>query len=261
MPVPPAAVVKKPQFHRLALLSLPVIALAIGAAYLYWQQGASHPALTSAAAPDSADDRAWSNAASLGTIQALKQYLDGFPKGGHVAEAQQRIRATDDKAWEDAFGAGTIVALNKYLAQFPEGAHSSQAQRSIAGLERQVAEQNHSSDRTHFDGSWVMTISCETAAGAQGYSIQTPAQVKNGVFHGQRASEGQPNWVTVDGTIQLDGSAELFVQGVTTAAAYTVGNLPAGSNYAYHIVARFEDASGTGRRQELRPCTFTAVKH
>jgi hypothetical protein len=261
MPVPPAVVVKKPQLHRLALLSLPVIALAIGAAYLYWRQGASHPVLTSVAAPDSADDRAWSNATNLGTIQALKQYLDGSPNGRHVAEAQQRIRAADDKAWEDAFGAGTIVALNKYLAQFPDGTHAGQAQRSIAGLERQVAEQNHSSDKTHFDGNWLMTISCETAAGAQCYSIQIPAQVKNGVFHGQRASEGQPNFVTVDGTIQLDGSAELFVQGVTTVAAYTVGNLPAGSNYAYHIVARFEDTRGAGTRQELRPCSFTAVKH
>jgi hypothetical protein len=67
--------------------------------------------------------------------------------------------------------------------------------------------------------------------------------------------------VTVDGPIQLDGSAELFVQGGATPAAYTVGNLPAGSNYAYHIVARFEDARGTGTRQELRPCSFTAVKH
>jgi hypothetical protein len=259
-PVLQAPVVEKPQLRRFALILSPVIALAIGAAYLYWRQGASHPILTSTTAPDSIDDRAWSNATSLGTIQALKQYLDAFPNGGHVAEAQQRIRSTDDKAWADAFGAGTIVALNKYLAQYPEGIHVAQAQRSIAGLERQVADQNHWSDKTHFDGSWLMTISCADAAGAQGYSIQIPAQVKDGTFHGQRASQGQPNWVTVDGTIQLDGSAELLVQGAALAA-YTVGNLPDGSNYAYHILARFEDANGTGTRQELRPCTFTAVRH
>jgi hypothetical protein len=253
-PVPQSRVDKRSPLRRLALLSLPVIALVIGGAYLYWPVAVSSPQLT-------ADDRAWSDAANLGTAQALKQYLDSSRNGGHVAEAQQQIQAIDDKAWTDAFGTGTIIALNKYLSQFPEGAHAAQAQRSIAGLERQVVDQNHSSDKTHFDGSWLMTIACSDAAGAQGYSIQITSQVKDGIFHGQRGSEGQPNWLTVDGAIQLDGSAELLVQGVTNVAAFTVGNLPAGSNYGYHIVARFEDARAKGTRQELRPCSFTAVKH
>jgi hypothetical protein len=260
-PVPQAPVVGKPPLHRYALLALPVIALMIGGAYLYWW-AATPPLLTSPTASGAtADDRAWSDAANNGTIESLKQYMGKFPNGGHLAEAQQRIRATDDKAWADAFGAGTIVALNKYLGQFPEGAHAAQAQRSIAGLERQLVDQSHSSDKTHFDGSWLMTIVCSDAAGAQGYSIQITSQVKDGIFHGQRGSDGQPNWLTVDGAIQLDGSAELLVQGVTNVPAYTVGNIPTGSNYSYHIVARFEDASAKGTRQELRPCTFTAVKH
>jgi hypothetical protein len=253
-PVPQARVVKKPSLQRYALLALAVIALVGGGAYLYWRLAGSSPQAT-------ADDRAWSDAANLGTVQALKQYLDSSRNGAHLAEAQQRIQAIDDKAWADAFGAGTIVALNKYLTQFPEGAHAAQAQRSIAGLERQIVDQSHSASKTRFDGSWLMTITCSDAAGAQGYSIQIASQVKDGTFHGQRASEGQPNWMTVDGTIHLDGSAELLVQGVTTGPAFTVGNVPTGSNYSYHIVARFEDASAKGARQELRPCSFTATKH
>jgi hypothetical protein len=261
-PVPQAPVVKKLPLRRYALLAFPVIALVIGGAYLYWRPATSPPLLTSpTGSGTTADDRAWSDAANNGTIEALKQYMGRFPNGRHLAEAQQRIRATDDKAWADAFGTGTIVALNKYLGQFPEGTHAVQAQRSIAGLERQVVDQSHSSDKTHFDGSWLMTIACSDAAGAQGYSIQITSQVKDGIFHGQRGSEGQPNWLMVDGTIQLDGSAELLVQGVTNVAAFTVGNVPAGSNYSYHIVARFEDAGAKGTRQELRPCTFTALKH
>ena len=105
-----------------------------------------------------------------------------------------------------------------------------------------------------------MTVTCTDAAGAKGYSIQITSQVTDGVFHGQRGNEGQPNWLTVDGTIQLDGSTELLAQGVTSVPAFTVGNLPTGSNYSYHIVARFEDISAKGTRQELRPCDFTAVK-
>ena len=248
-----APVAKKPLLQRYALVALFVSVLAIGGAYLYWR-------LAIPSAQMAADDRAWSDAANLGTVQGFKQYLDSFRNGGHVAEAQQRIQAIDDKAWTDAFAAGNIVALSKYLLQFPEGAHAAQAQRSITGLERQAAEPGHAPDKTHFDGSWLITIACSDAGGAKGYSMQIPSEVKDGVFHGQRGSEGQPNWLTVDGTIQLDGSTELFVQGVTSVPAYTVGNLPTGSNYSYHLVARFEDASAKGTRQELRPCNFTAVK-
>src|SRR5260370_32237379 len=115
-----------------------------------------------------AADRAGSDAANLGSVQGFKQYLASFRNGGHVAEALQRIQAIDDKAWTDAFGAGSIVALNKYLLQFPEGAHAAQAQRSIAGLERQAADPGHSPDKAHFDGTWLMTIACTDAAGAQG---------------------------------------------------------------------------------------------
>jgi len=260
-PLPEPPVVKKSPLHRVALLSFPLVALAVGAAYFYGRPVALPPSSTSAAAPESSgEELAWSNAAKVGTNEAFKQYLDAFPRGGHATEAQQRIRAADDQAWADAFATGTIVALNRYKAQFPDGAHVAQAQRSIAGLERQAADQNHSSDRTQFDGSWMATISCSNAAGAQGYTFEISSQVKDGMFHGQRGTEGQPNWLTIDGPIQLDGSAELLVRGITNQAAYTVGNVPSGSNYAYHILARFEGIGATGSRVELRPCGFTAVK-
>jgi hypothetical protein len=242
------------------LLLLPVIAIAAGGAYVIWRPAASPPAPASALQEPSADDNAWLNAANLGTVQALKQYMDASPNGTHVAEAQQRIRTIDDKAWADAFSVGTIVALNRYVAQFPDGAHVAQARRSIAGLERQSADQDHASDRTQFDGTWLATISCSDAAGAQGYTRQLTSRVKGGVFHGEGGTQNRPNWLAVDGTIQLDGSAELFVQGIISDPAFTVGNVAAGSRYSYHVLARFEGTNGSGTRVELRPCTFTALK-
>ena len=253
-PVSQSRVDTRSPLRGLALFSLPVIALVIGGAYLYWPVAVSSPQVT-------ADDRAWSEAANLGTFEALKQYLDGYRNGKHVAEAQQRLQAIDDKAWADAFGTGTIVALSRYAAQFPDGAHFAQAQRSIAGLERQAADQNHSSDRTLFDGSWEATIFCSNAAGAQGYTRQFTSQVKDGIFHGQSGDEGQPNWLTVDGTIQVDGSAELSVRGIISDSAFAVGNAPSGTKYFYHVLARFEGTSGKGNRVELRPCNFTARKN
>jgi hypothetical protein len=260
-PVPQAPVVKKAPAHRLALLSLPLIALVIGGAYLYWRTAVSPPSPTPVAASDpGAEDQAWTNATNVGTIESFKQYLEAFPNGSRVAEAQQKIRAIDDKAWADAFAAGTIVALNRYKAQFPEGAHIAQALRSIAGLERQAGDQGHPADKAQFDGTWLATISCSNAGGAQGYTYQISSQVKDGTFHGQRGVEGQLNWTTIDGAIQLDGSAELFVQGILSDAAYGVGGAAKGSRYSYHIMARFEGTGGTGTRVELRPCTLTASK-
>jgi hypothetical protein len=260
-PVPQTAVVKKSPAHRLALLSLPLIALVIGGAYLYWRMAVSPPLLTPVAASDpSAEDQAWTSATNVGTVESFKRYLEEFPNGSRAAEALQKIRAIDDKAWADAFAAGTIVALNRYKAQFPEGAHIAQAQRSIAGLERQAVDQGHSVDKAQFDGTWLATISCSNAGGAQGYTYQIPSQVKDGMFHGHRGVEGQLNWTTIDGAIQLDGSAELFVQGILADSAYAVGGAAKGSKYSYHIMARFEGTGGSGTRVELRPCTLTASK-
>jgi hypothetical protein len=253
--LPQSSVGKKSPLRRLVLLSFPLIALALGGAYLYWRPAALPLLSTSAAPASSAEDRAWSNA---GTVDSLRQYLEGFPNGVHAPEAQQRIRLIDDKTWANALATGTIVALNRYLSLFPDGVHVAQAQRSIAGLERQASDQDHSSEGTRFDGSWMATISCLGSRGLQSYTIQITAQVKDGMFHGQRGTEGEPDSLTVDGPIQLDGSAELFAQGVTV---FAVGTLPAGAKYTYHIMARFEGAGATGTRVESRPCSFAAAKH
>jgi hypothetical protein len=66
--------------------------------------------------------------------------------------------------------------------------------------------------------------------------------------------------MTLEGKIQSDGTAYLYAKGLTDNSAYTVGNVRPGSDYAYHIQARFDGSSATGKRVELRPCDFTAVK-
>jgi hypothetical protein len=105
-----------------------------------------------------------------------------------------------------------------------------------------------------FDGSWQSTIACPGARGAGGYTIELAAEVKDAVFHAERGAEGMPNRLTVDGTIQPDGSAELLARGLTVAR-----DRP-GSPYSYRILAKFDKSTGTGNRLELRPCTFTALK-
>jgi hypothetical protein len=80
-------------------------------------------------------------------------------------------------------------------------------------------------------------------------------------LHGQKGSKGEPGWLSLDGTIAPDGSASLYVDGIVGAAPYAVGERPAGTQYGYHVDAKFDGASGTGHRVEGRPCTVTFAKN
>jgi hypothetical protein len=178
----------------------------------------------------------------------------------HAAEARARIAAADDKAWLEASNAGTIVALNRYLGQFPDGAHVAQAKTSIAVLAQRPVPQKPAADTRRFDGTWTATISCTNASGARGYNVTVPSKINDGIFHAQRGIDGKPGWLTIEGKIEIDGSTELSVQGITDASAYTVGTVPPGTGFSYHIQGRFDGSSATGTRVELRPCNFTALK-
>jgi len=110
---------------------------------------------------------------------------------------------------------------------------------------------------TRFDGAWSTTVSCPDASGALGYSFDVPTTIQNGVLHGERMTPGQPGHLVLDGQIQPDGHAELYAKGSVGASQFAVGQQPKGTDYGYHVVATFSDASGTGKRVEGRPCTLT----
>ena|ERR1700733_10993572 len=113
----------------------------------------------------------------------------------------------------------------------------------------------------HFDGTWDAVLSCENAAGALGYSFKFPSMVKNGALHGEKGTKGKPGWLQLDGKIVADGSAKIYADGLVGAAEAAVGHRPAGTQYGYHIEAKFSDDSGTGKRIEGRPCTVEFTKH
>jgi hypothetical protein len=111
-----------------------------------------------------------------------------------------------------------------------------------------------------FDGTWQTTITCPPAMGALALTLRLDAQVKDGTFHGQRGTEGQPGWLTLDGKIHPNGVAELYADGLVGAAAFAVGGAPRGSPYSYHANGKFSGSSGTGNRVEGRPCTIEFEK-
>lgn len=112
----------------------------------------------------------------------------------------------------------------------------------------------------HFDGVWTTILSCTNSNGALGYSFEFPSVVKDDVLHGEKGTQGEPGWLTLDGRIQSDGSADLYANGLVGAAPYAVGQRPAGSAYGYHVEARFSGTAGSGHRVEGRPCTVSFTR-
>jgi hypothetical protein len=111
-----------------------------------------------------------------------------------------------------------------------------------------------------FDGAWDTVLSCVNTNGALGYSFEFVSTVKDGVLHGEKGEQGKPGWLSLDGNILVDGSANLYVQGLVGAAPFAVGQRPAGTAYGYHLDSKFIDASGKGTRVEGRPCNATFAK-
>ena len=111
-----------------------------------------------------------------------------------------------------------------------------------------------------FDGTWETIVSCENASGALGYSYKFPSIVKDSVLHGEKGTKGKPGWFQLDGKILADGGAKFYADGLVGASEAAVGHIPTGSEYGYHVDAKFSEESGTGKRVEGRPCSVTFTK-
>jgi hypothetical protein len=122
-----------------------------------------------------------------------------------------------------------------------------------------ACEQAHG-DENNFDGVWDTVLSCSNSNGALGYSFEFDSIVKSSVLHGEKGTKDQPGWLQLDGNISADGSGSLYVKGRVGAAAFAVGQRPAGTEYGYHIEAKLTNTSGTGHRVEGRPCTVVLNK-
>ena len=117
-----------------------------------------------------------------------------------------------------------------------------------------------------FDGNWLTTLTCPDKGKTEGYTWKFPSVIKDGVYHGERGTAGQPGYLSIDGKISDDGTAKLSANGIVASRQYARGVFTSqGSNYSYNIKAQFKETEGTGTRDEGlgivgRPCTFDFVK-
>jgi hypothetical protein len=164
--------------------------------------------------------------------------------------------------WNAANSIGTVTAYEDHLSRFPNCAFSSLAKAKIDELKQRTAltaPTDESSRTKPFDGKWDVVVSCANASGALGYTRSLVATVTNGVLHGEDQSNGRP-LIALDGEIGANGKATLSAHGFTGQSAYTLGNVKAGTPYAYTVDAKFERTHGTGKRNEARPCNLTFAK-
>jgi outer membrane protein assembly factor BamD (BamD/ComL family) len=94
-----------------------------------------------------ADDQAWNIAQSINTIEAIENYMENFPNGIHIQEAQRDIiplqnkmkedeqNKKDESAWQNAVRENTPNAYSTYLRNFPKGKYFNEAEERIPNPE------------------------------------------------------------------------------------------------------------------------------
>ena len=111
-----------------------------------------------------------------------------------------------------------------------------------------------------FDGKWTTIVSCPQAEGAGSFTLLVDADVRGGVFSGEKGTKGKPGWYSLTGKVRPDGSIELVAKGIVNSSRLAAGNVPVGTEYGYPITGRLEGSKGTGARQGGRPCSVTFNK-
>jgi hypothetical protein len=112
-----------------------------------------------------------------------------------------------------------------------------------------------------FDGVWNVKVDCpKHEDGALGYTVDLVANVQNGFLQGQVGTEGRPGWLLMRGEVRPDGTAHLFVSGLTSDPKLNVYGAHRGSPYFYDVSASFDGRQGTGRRLQLRACVLRFTK-
>jgi class 3 adenylate cyclase len=228
--------------------------LVIGGAILYLRPFARAPedlhgqqtaAATSAATPSPLS-------------QPVKPAVKPEPSAPLQAPASEKLSAApsspDEAAWRTAVAANTIVGFNEYLQASPLGAHAEEAKLQIADLILTSPTKSNA-----YDGRWSTMISCPAFGRAQGYSQELSAEVKDGAYHAQLGTIGEPGSVVIDGKIISDGTSAIFAKGTVDSTA-TSGGSAVGTSYFFHVIAQFEHSRGTGKRIEFRPCNLTFVR-
>jgi hypothetical protein len=111
-----------------------------------------------------------------------------------------------------------------------------------------------------FDGIWTVEVDCASVGDVEGYDWRFPAEVSSGFTSGLYRSETSSAIGHITGHIRPDGGAHLLMVGRTGPEQRSFGHQRPGVPFRYTVDAHFDGQSGSGKRNEERPCALTFSK-
>jgi hypothetical protein len=215
--------------------------------------------------------------ASAEVEQASNQTQTPYVNGPKTLQKSFDFRVTVDPGpgeiektfWTSIERSTDAADFESYLKKYPRGSYVELAEnrlRKLRGNEavKPVAPAGAAaSGSSAFDGHWSVSLVCEDVQKygrtAKGYTYNFYADIKDGVLRAQAGQAGQPAYLTMVGTIQSDGSAEIHATGLTASPDISFGIRP-GMQYSYSMKGSFTPVLGKATRIELRPCEATFIK-
>jgi hypothetical protein len=111
-----------------------------------------------------------------------------------------------------------------------------------------------------FDGTWNLEVVCPMSADAEGYTWRLPVRIASGALSGTYHSSTNGSQGVFTGRVRPEGAAVVVVNGRTGPEEYSVGHVRPGTSFHYTANVHFTGDSGSGQRQQLRPCTLTFTR-
>lgn len=111
-----------------------------------------------------------------------------------------------------------------------------------------------------FDGAWTTVVACSQFGNVKGYHWRFPTRVQGGALSGQITNPDNSSG-ELSGAIGDDGNAQLTMIGRAGNSDFNYDHAAAGSAIRYTVTAHFSARSGSGKRNEQRPCSFTFTKN
>src|SRR5246127_871825 len=157
--------------------------------------------------------------------------------------------------WKSTEAINTKAAYEDHLARFPTCSFASLARTRIAALS--IPES--AKDRRRFDGIWLGKLVCEpTPSGLPGWRYELTGRVTDGVFHAEIGRVGKPGSQTFDGTIETDGTADIFQKG--WSGATDPFHRPLGTEFNNRYLTKFDGPHGSGTRSDRASCNVNLTK-
>jgi hypothetical protein len=82
------------------------------------------------------EDNAWNNAQAQNIVLSYSEYLDKYPNGKYILDAENKIsQLEDENTWNNAQIQNTILSYSEYLNTYPNGKYTLEAKNKKSQLE------------------------------------------------------------------------------------------------------------------------------